>query len=122
MAQALKEAGKARKKGEAPIGATVHIRTVNEVPLNISVNVAFDSTSTIDDVKAKFIKNLNSYLNNTVYSTKKVIYKKIEAILMDITEVQDCNSLSINGGQDNITLQALDLAVLGTVTLNPIPQ
>jgi uncharacterized phage protein gp47/JayE len=55
--------------GEAPIGATVHIRTVNEVPLNISVNVAFDSTSTIDDVKAKFIKNLNSYLNNTVYST-----------------------------------------------------
>jgi hypothetical protein len=41
---------------------------------------------------------------------------------MDITEVQDCNSLLINGGQDNITLQALDLAVLGTVTLNPIPQ
>jgi hypothetical protein len=28
----------------------------------------------------------------------------------------------VNNAQDNITLSALDLAVLGTVTLNPIVQ
>jgi uncharacterized phage protein gp47/JayE len=109
--------------GEAPIGATVHIRTVNEVTINISVDVVFDSsTITLDEIKTAFIKNVNSYFDNTVYTTKKIVLRKIEAILIDISEVQDCSNLLINNGQDNITLSALDLAVLGTVTLNPIVQ
>lgn len=108
-------------EGQAPIGATVHIRTVTNVTLDIVANVSIDSNQTnLDTVKSTFSSLVDTYLNETVFNTKIVILKKIEALLMGITGVNDCSNLLINGLEQNITLSPLELAVLGTVTLNII--
>jgi uncharacterized phage protein gp47/JayE len=111
--------GESNGGGEAPIGATVHIISVEGVILNITANVSIN-TGTIDDVKTTFINNIKSYIKNTVFTSKKVTLKKVESFLMDINAVDDCSNLKINGSEENIILSDIQVAVLGTVTLNLI--
>jgi uncharacterized phage protein gp47/JayE len=104
--------------GQAPIGATVFIRTAENVTVNISANISISSSASLSDVTTKFTTLVQSYLTNVVFTTKQIILKKIEGLLIGIDEVEDCNSVAINGVQDNITLSKIQLAVLGNITLN----
>lgn len=108
-------------EGEAPIGACVHIITPSALTIDISADISIDnSLTTIDIVKKTLSDNLITYFKGTVFTTKKIVYKKIEAILMNINGVNDCTNLKINNNTENIILTALQLASVGNITLNQV--
>lgn len=105
-------------EGEAPIGASVHIITPLPLIIDISANIIIDtSLTTLDNVKKILTDNLVTYFKGTVFTTKKIVYKKIEAILMNINGVNDCSNLKINNDEVNIPLTALQLASVGNINL-----
>jgi uncharacterized phage protein gp47/JayE len=104
-------------QGESPIGAKVIIRTVEPLTINISANVSIDTETTLATITTAFQTNLNNYFKNIVFDTKKIVYKKVESLLIDINEVLDIDNLTINGETENITLSALQLAEVGTINI-----
>jgi uncharacterized phage protein gp47/JayE len=103
--------------GQAPIGATVHIISVQEIPLNITVDVQIDTTTTLDTVRTTLINSITTYLKTITFNTKKVSLVKIGSLLLDISGVQDYSNLKINGLASNLSLSEIQVATMGTVAL-----
>lgn len=105
------------KEGKAPIGASVHIITPSAIPVSIEAVISIDTlTTNLDNVKSTFKTNINNYFRTTVFKTQKIIYKKIESILID-SGAYDISSLTVNGGNSNITMTDLQIANLGDVNI-----
>lgn len=103
--------------GTAPIGASLHVLTPSLVPINIEATISIDTlTTTLDKVKSTFITNVTSYFKTTVFKAQKLVYKKIEAILMD-AGAYDISSLTINGSTTNINISDLQLASVGNINI-----
>lgn len=106
--------------GMAPIGASLHVLTPSLVPVNIEATISVDTSSTtLDTVKSTFITNVTSYFKTVVFSKKKVVYKKIEAILMD-SGAYDISNLTINGSYNNIIMDDLQLASIGNINITSV--
>lgn len=111
---------------QAPIGATVTVVG----PVLTTVNLALKVTSGIGNAEA--IKTvLTKYFKGSVFGTDytnmaaktdtvTISYAQIGRIILDnadSTGVKDYTGLTINGRTDNITVDADNLPVVGTVTL-----
>jgi len=107
-------------EGQAPIGATVNIISVQEVPLNITVDVQIDTTTTLTAVQTTLTKSIETYLKTATFSTKKVNLVRIGSLLLDISGVVDYSNLKINGSESNLPLSEIQVAVMGTVSLGVI--
>ena len=106
-------------EGEAPIGATLTVTTVEEVPINITAKVELMQGNGLEDIKSLFEGKLQDYFDNNVYYNKKVSFAKTEALLISLNEVSDVDdsSIKINGATSNIILTSEQIPVIGTITL-----
>lgn len=103
--------------GTAPIGASLHILTPTLVPIKIDATISVDSKITsLDKVITTFMENVTTYFKTSVFNNQKIIYKKIESILMD-SGAYDISILKINDSTDNIIMNDLQMASLGTINI-----
>ena len=72
---------------------------------------------TIEDVKASFEDDLNTYLKTV---TTELTYSKVYGILVNQLGVGDIASLTINGGTTNIAIPTDKIANISRITLSEV--
>lgn len=109
--------------GKAPGGAVVTVITGTILPINITATVEFEKNADRTTLKQQFIERVTEYIHSRVFvrddDTKKlspIVYKKIAGILSTLEGVANYDSLSVNGGIDDIELQSYEIPQLGDVT------
>lgn len=108
-----------------PVGADVTVLSAVGTEISVTADVTLDSGTTVADVQAAFVSNLDTYLQdlaNEYFRAKSVVpytlrYNKVVSLLMEIDGVIDFTSLTINGGMVNVTIDATAVPVPGEVTL-----
>lgn len=111
-----------------PVGASVSVAAPGSVELAVSAVVVITAATTAQAVKEAFSARLRDYIEEiirakygTIYYGPEedgpytVIYNRILALLLTIDGVENAASLTINGGTDDVTIQADEVPALGAV-------
>lgn len=109
----------AHGEGQAPIGATLTVTTVEEIPINIVAKVELVENASIETVKENYIKSIENYFSNESYKKRKVSVAKLQGLLISLSDVNDVDydDFKVNNGYETIRLNDEQVAVLGEVTL-----
>ncbi|NFO30939.1 baseplate J/gp47 family protein [Clostridium botulinum] len=99
------------------LAGTLEVVTVTELNLNITANIEIDSSVILGDIQNIFANEIQKYINDIVFKSKKISVAKLGGLLIGINGVIDYSNLKINNFSNNITLLEEEIAVLGTVTL-----
>ncbi|MBY6948937.1 baseplate J/gp47 family protein [Clostridium botulinum] len=99
------------------LAGTLEVVTVKEITINITANVEIDSSVVLGDIQNLFINEIQKYINDIVFKSKKISIAKLGGLLIGLNGVIDYSNLKINNSSNNITLGEDEIAVLGTVTL-----
>ncbi len=99
------------------LAGTLEVVTVKEITINITANVEIDSSVVLGDIQNLFINEIQKYINDIVFKSKKISIAKLGGLLIGLNGVIDYSNLKINNSSKNITLGEDEIAVLGTVTL-----
>lgn len=95
------------------------VESVEEVPLNISMTLSYDSTKyTLDQVKTNISNTISTYLNSLDLGVTSISYNKIGALVLSSTGTLDYSNLLINDATSPINLTSTQIGVLGVVTCN----
>ncbi len=107
---------------ERPIGPTITVVSEQELTLNITAKIEFDSSVyDLETLKTNISNAISDYLKNTLSATKKlneISIMKIGALILSVTGVDDCISVSINNSTVNIPIEDNQIPVLGEVICN----
>lgn len=128
---AVVEACAAHIENERPVGPSVTVMSAVGVDIDVSVDATIDGSVSLENVKAAFAEALSAYLTNLIKENYKltvpappdpppaitVVYNRIAFLLLDIPGVIDYTSLTVGGGTVNITLDAEEVPVPGTVVI-----
>ncbi|MDQ0063563.1 baseplate J/gp47 family protein [Paenibacillus harenae] len=106
-------------EGVAPIGANVTVTAAQGVAINVSASVELTGTSNLATVKIAFSEALEAYLRSIAFSSDpSPKYVRIGSMLLDVPGIHDFASLTVNGGDLNVTVLPGQVAVIGEVTLS----
>lgn len=98
-----------------PIGASVTVIGVTEVPINVNTNLVIESSKTLEEVKANIENNISGYLKSIAFKEHIVRYTRIANCILDCEGVVDYSDLTVNTGISNITLTDEQVGILGSV-------
>ena len=114
--------------GLAPIGHSVTVVSPTKLDINISATLTIKSSSTIEQLQSSIVQQIQNYIysvqNDFVDNDTLIIYlSKISAAILNISDVLNVSSLTINGNAtdleiDNSAGTTIYYPMLGTVTLN----
>ncbi|NFG58192.1 baseplate J/gp47 family protein [Clostridium botulinum] len=99
------------------LAGTLEVTTVKETNINITANIEIDSSVILGDIQKIFADEIQKYINDIVFKSKKISIAKLGGLLIGINGVIDYSNLKINNSSNNITLLEEEIAVLGTVEL-----
>lgn len=126
MDSALVESVAAYIQTKRPVGADVTVVSANAVDIDIAAAVTLDAGTTTAAVQTAFVSKLDTYLqdlaneyfaDNSVH-TYTLRYNKVASLLMEIDGVIDFTTLTVNGGTENVTIDALAVPVRGEVEVS----
>lgn len=100
-----------------PIGATVTVQGVVEVPIDVVLDATIASYTTLEEVTAQLTAGLKEYLSGLAFKDPLVRYTQVQRVVLDVPEIVDYVGLTVNGGTSNIEIADGSVAVLGTVTV-----
>lgn len=103
---------------ERPVGASVTVVGVTELPININATLTLASGATLAEAKADFEAALTEYLDTLAFADNLVRYTQIAALLLGVPRIIDYANLTVNGGTSNVQTTEEQVAVVGTVTLS----
>ena len=102
-----------------PVTAEVTVESAAGVPVEVSVTVVTDGTVSKPNIQELLTERLAAYLGAIAFrSGVEIVYNRVLALVMGISGVTDCAALKINGGTVNVPLDANEIPMLGTVTVN----
>ncbi len=102
-----------------PIGADVTVVSVEELLLNVSVSLIYNSKEiTLDKIKENIKSSIEEYLKKVALNINYISIAKIGALILSSDGVEDYNNLTINGSTNNIAVNDNQIAVLGEVVCN----
>jgi uncharacterized phage protein gp47/JayE len=116
-AQTIIDAATAYIEDNRPIGATVTVVGVTEVPINITATLTLAEGKTSTDAQTEVSALLKDYLKTMAFTDTVVRFSQIAALVLNAESVIDYTNLTINGGTTNITIVDGSVAVAGTVTV-----
>ena len=103
-----------------PIGATVTVESPAALTITISANVVLDGSREIADIKADYEAAVKTFLKDTIFTTYRVSYARLSALLLDVAGVEDFDSFQLNSGTGNVMVEDKQIPVLGTVSLTEV--
>lgn len=98
-----------------PIGCTLTVRSF--YPLTVNIEARINLTNGITDtemIKEKLTNSLNEYIK-TIDDT--FYYSKVFGFLAEMEEVEDLQSLTLNGNTSNITTTGENVIIIGDINL-----
>lgn len=109
--------------GLAPIGHTVTIAGVQSVTINVETTVTLADGVTVGQVQGPIEEVIETYLLSlrkdwASQSQLVVRISQIESAILTVPGVIDVTGTTLNGSAANVTLDAEEIPVLGTVTIN----
>lgn len=108
---------------QRPVTAEVTVESAAGVPVEVSVTVTTDGTVSKPATEQTLTERLAEYLGEIAFTEgAEVVYNRVLAIVMGLPGVTDCSGLTVNGGTANVPLDATQLPMLGTVTVNGIAE
>lgn len=99
------------------LAGVLEVVTVKEIAINITANIEIDTSVVLGDIQNAFINEIQKYINDIVFKSKKISIAKLGGLLIGINGVIDYSNLKINGTNNNIALGEEEIAVLGNVEL-----
>lgn len=97
--------------------AEVTTESVHGLNVDVSASVLLDTSTNTDIVRSAFTALLEDYLHTVALSGGEVIYNRVGHLLLSVAGVVDFTELTLNGGEENVTLTELDVPVTGEVTV-----
>lgn len=108
---------------QRPVTAEVTVESAAGVPVTVSVTVETDGTVFKLDTEKELTEQLAEYLGEIAFTEgAEVVYNRVLALVMGLPGVTDCSGLTVNGGTANVPLDATQIPMLGTVTVNGIAE
>lgn len=108
---------------QRPVTAEVTVESAAGVPVTVSVTVTTDGTVSKLNTEKELTERLAEYLGEIAFTEgAEVVYNRVLAIVMGLPGVTDCADLLVGGGTDNVPLDANEIPMLGTVTVNGIAE
>lgn len=108
---------------QRPVTAEVTVESAAGVPVTVSVTVETDGTVFKLDTEKELTERLAEYLGEIAFTEgAEVVYNRVLALVMGLPGVTDCSGLTVNGGTANVPLDATQIPMLGTVTVNGIAE
>lgn len=105
-------------QGQAPMGAICTVTTATALNINVACHVTLESGYTVQTVLNNVKAKIQDYLHGIAFVSNYVSYARIADAVMDAEGVDDYEDLTVNGGTNNITIGARQVAVMGTVTIS----
>ena len=103
-----------------PIGATVTVKSPDSVTINIKASVMRNESKTLDDVKKAYKNAVDTFLQETVFTTYRISYAKLGSLLLDIPGVEDFEGFLLNEGTGNVVIGEKQIPVTGTIELTEL--
>lgn len=108
--------------GIAPIGHIVTVKSAEEIPIDISTTITYDSGHSFDDMKKSIEDVIEAYfaeLRETWGDVEKLTVRssQIDARVLDIAGIVDIQDTYVNGVKA-FDLGNLEIPVMGSVTDN----
>lgn len=100
-----------------PIGATVTVASVMELPINVMGKVKIGNGVNLGVIQASFQETLKDFLYESAFELSYVGIAKVGNILIETIGVEDYAEITLNGTSGNIVLTDEQIAVVGAVTL-----
>lgn len=100
-----------------PIGADVSVTSALEKKIDIFARVTLNKSVNLGIVQKEFHDNIEEYLRSNTFSIQYISIAKIGSLLMEISGVEDCDNLLLNGEEKNMAIAEEELLMLGTVSL-----
>ena len=108
---------------QRPVTAEVTVESAEGVGVQVAVTVETDGTVSKSNTEQALTDRLAEHLGTLAFQTgAEVVYNRVLAIVMGLDGVTDCSGLTVNGGTANVPLDADEVPLLGTVTVNGIAE
>lgn len=108
---------------QRPVTAEVTVESAEGVGVQVEVTVETDGTVSKSNTEQALTDRLAEYLGTLAFQTgAEVVYNRVLAIVMGLDGVTDCSGLTVNGSTANVPLDADEVPLLGTVTVNGIAE
>lgn len=104
--------------GQAPIGAQCLVEAATGTEIALSATVFKLDTAEEETVTAGIKAAVGAYLAEIAFQQDYVSFARITERILAVEGVRDLESLTVNGGTDNVHLDERACAVLGEVTLS----
>nr|WP_297275585.1 baseplate J/gp47 family protein [uncultured Agathobaculum sp.] len=104
--------------GQAPIGAQCLVEAATGTEIDLSASVFKLDTADEETVTAGIKAAVGAYLAEIAFQQDYVSFARITERILAVEGVRDLESLTLNGGTDNVHLDERACAVLGEVTLS----
>lgn len=107
--------------GLAPIGAVVNVHSVTGVTIDVSAKLTFDTGYSFASVEKQIQSAIDGYFLELCKSwendTSGLIVRtaRVESAILDVQGVLDIADTTLNGGTENIVLDAYSIPVRGDV-------
>ena len=103
--------------GQAPIGAQCLVEAATGTEIALSATVFKLDTADEENVTAGIKAAVGAYLAEIAFQQDYVSFARITERILAVDGVRDLESLTLNGGTDNVHLDERACAVLGEVNL-----
>ena len=110
--------GAGKGYGQAPIGAQCLVEAATGTEIALSATVFKLDTMAEEAVTAGIKAAVGAYLAEIAFQQDYVSLARITERILAVDGVRDLESLTVNGGTDNVHLDERACAVLGEVTLS----
>lgn len=108
---------------QRPVTAEVTVESAEGVGVQVTVTVETDGTVSKSNTEQALTDRLAEYLGTLAFEAgAEIVYNRVLAIVMGLDGVTDCSGLTVNGGTANVPLDADEVPLLGTVTVNGIAE
>lgn len=101
-----------------PVGATVIVESVVEIPITISAKLTLKDGYVLEEVANVIENSILSYLFDIAFNSNVVSYAKIGNTILETEGISDYEDYKLNGGIVNIILSDTNIPVIGTITFS----
>ena len=103
-----------------PIGADVIVTSPDSAGITVSANIVLDGSKIFAEVEAAFRESLEVYLRGIVFHAYSISYARIGSLLLSTEGIGDYNTLLINSGTANISIEDDEIPVIDSITLTEV--